>query len=89
MKVDVKSFAHLRLALGKTPATVEVPEGSTVADLIDAIVSQYGETARTAIWREKDDSLKITPVHDGKRMPLDAKLQDGMTIVFMSVIAAG
>ena len=89
MKIDVKSFAHLRLALGKSPATIEVPEGSTVADLIDIIIAQHGEAARTAIWRENNDTLKITPVHDGKRMPLDAQLVDGMTVVFMSVVAAG
>jgi len=89
MKVDVKSFAHLRLALGKSPATIELPDGSTVGDLIDTIIARHGETARTAIWREKDASLKITPVLDGKRLPLDAVLLDGMTVVFMSVLAAG
>lgn len=89
MKVNVKSFAHLRLALGKTPVTIEIPEGSTVADLIDVVVAQYGDAARDAIWKRVGEELKITPVNDGKSIPLDATLQDGMTIVFMSVVAAG
>ncbi len=89
MKVNVKSFAHLRLALGKTPVTIEIPDGSTVADLIDTIVAQYGDAARDAIWKRVGEELKITPVNDGKSIPLDAPLQDGMTVVFLSVVAAG
>jgi molybdopterin converting factor small subunit len=89
MKVHVKSFAHLRLALGQSPLTLEMPEGSTVADLIETLVEKYGEPARDAIWKRVGEELKITPVNDGKSIPLDAPLQDDMTVVFMSIVAAG
>lgn len=89
MKVNVKSFAHLRLALGSTPLTVEIQDGSTVADLIDFLVMRYGDSARDAIWKRVGEELKITPIHDGQSIPLGAPLQDGMTVVFMSVVAAG
>jgi molybdopterin converting factor small subunit len=89
MKINVKSFAHLRLAMGKSPVTVEIPEGSTIADLINLLIAQYGETADKAIWKRKDEELKITPMNDGKAIALDEKLQDGMTVVFMSIVAAG
>ena len=89
MKIQIKSFAHLRLALGKSPVTVEIPEGHTVRDLISLLVEQYGETAQKAIWKRKDEELKITPMYEGKAIPLDQELKDGMTIVFMSIVAAG
>ena len=89
MKIDVKSFAHLRLALGKSPVTLEIPEGSTVSDLINLLIDRYGDTARQAIWKQKNHELKITPLHEGKAIPLDQTLEDGMTVVFMSIVAAG
>ena len=89
MKVYVKSFAHLRLALGQSPLTVEMPEGSTVADLINTLAEKYGEAARNAIWRQDGKELKITPVNDGQSIPLNTPLYDGMTVVFMSIVAAG
>ena len=89
MKVDVKSFAHLRLALKKSLVTIELPEDTTVAGLISVLIDQYGAAAREAIWRQDGQTLKITPVHEGKAISLDATLQDGMTVVFMSIVAAG
>ena len=89
MKVDVKSFAHLRLALRKSPVTIEVPEDTTVAGLINVLIDQHGAAAREAIWKRDGQTLKITPVHEGKAISLDTTLQDGMTVVFMSIVAAG
>ena len=89
MKVDVKSFAHLRLVLGKSLVTIEVPEDTTVGGLIDILIDQHGTTAREAIWMKDGQTLKITPVHEGKVISLDAALQNGMTVVFMSIVAAG
>ena len=89
MKVDVKSFAHLRLALGKSLVTMEIPEDTTVAGLINILIDQHGTAVREAIWKKDGQTLKITPVHEGKVISLDAALQDGMTVVFMSIVAAG
>jgi len=59
MKVHVKSFAHLRLALRKSPVTIEIPEHTTVAGLIRILIDQYGATAREAIWKQDGQTLKI------------------------------
>ena len=89
MKVDVKSFAHLRLALGQSPMTVDVPDGSTVADLMGVLTNHFGEAVRTAIWTKDGQNLKVTPVVDGKAVDLQMALRDGMMVVFMSIVAAG
>lgn len=89
MDINVKSFAHLRLALGKSPVAMQVPEGTTVLGLINILIDQHGAPARDAIWKSDGQELKITPVYEGKVIALDAELHDGMTIVFMSIVAAG
>jgi molybdopterin converting factor small subunit len=89
MDINVKSFAHLRLALGKSPVTMQVPEDTTVVDLINILIDQHGAAAREAIWKKDGQELKVTPVYEGKVIPLEARLRDGMTIVFMSIVAAG
>ena len=93
MKVGIRSFAHLRKALGESPVTIETPEGTTVAELIDLLVDEYGDAARHAIWgktvlRQADPGSKIVaPLLNGKVIPSETKLRDGMTIVFMPIMA--
>ena len=89
MKIDVKSFAHLRLALGQSPLPVELPEGATTTDLIDYLGNHYGDAARNAIVMSDGKALKVTPVVEGKPVPLDAPLKEGMVVVFMSHLAGG
>ena len=89
MNINVKSFAHLRLALGKSPVLLELPGGSTVSDLLALLGNQYGEAARTAIWMKDGQTLKITPVIDGKVASFQDVIQEGATVVFMSNVAGG
>ena len=70
MKVDIKSFAHLRLALGSSPLQVDVPEGTTVGGLIDTLIDQYGDPVRTALWTRDGETLKVRPVLDGQVISL-------------------
>jgi molybdopterin converting factor small subunit len=89
MNINIKSFAHLRLALSKSPLSLEVPDGSTVSDLLALLGNHYGEAARTAIWMKDGQTLKITPVIDGKVAAFQDVIMDGATVVFMSNVAGG
>jgi molybdopterin converting factor small subunit len=89
MNINIKSFAHLRLALGKSPMTMEIADGATVADLLALLGNHYGEAAQTAIWMKDGQTLKVTPVIDGKVAALQDAIQDGATVVFMSNVAGG
>ena len=89
MKINVKSFAHLRLAIGPSPIEMEVPDGATVSDLLALLGNHYGEAARTAIWMKDGQTLKITPVIDGKVASFPDVIQEGATVVFMSNVAGG
>ncbi len=89
MNIDVKSFAHLRLALGKSPLTMEVPDSTTVGDLITLIADRYGDPAREALWTRDGKTMKITPVSNGKVLDPQMPLAEGMTVVFMANVAGG
>jgi sulfur-carrier protein len=89
MKINVKSFAHLRLAIGQSPVQMEVPEGSTVSDLLALLGNRFGEDAHNAIWMKDGQTLKVTPVVDGKVIAKQETIKDGATVVFMSNVAGG
>ncbi len=89
MKINVKSFAHLRLAIGQSPTQMEIPDGSTVSDLLALLDDHYGENAHNAIWMKDGQTLKITPVVDGQVIKLQDAIQEGATVVFMSNVAGG
>jgi molybdopterin converting factor small subunit len=89
MKISIKSFAHLRLAIGQSPVQLELPDDSTVSDLLALLGNHYGEAAHNAIWMKDGQTLKVTPVIDGKVIARHDAIQDGATVVFMSNIAGG
>ena len=53
MRVLFKSFGPIRKLLGKKVIDVEVPEGSTVRDVVDTVVKQSGEDL-TKLIMDKD-----------------------------------
>ncbi len=53
MKVPVQFFSHLRDAAGVTDSTADLPEGSTVADLLTVL---YGKHPKLREW---DSSILI------------------------------
>jgi molybdopterin converting factor small subunit len=89
MNINIKSFAHLRLALGSSPMALEVADGATVSDLLAHLGNHYGDAARTAIWTRDGQTLKVTPVIDGKVAAMQDTIREGATVVFMSNVAGG
>lgn len=49
MKVTFKSFGPLRRVLQGTVTEIDVPEESTVRQVIDAVLNQYGEDAKRLV----------------------------------------
>lgn len=56
MKVNVKLFASLKSASGTSQTTVDI-EGSTVGDVIDDLIVQYGDKFKAEIL-EPDGNLR-------------------------------
>ena len=81
MKVNVKFFAAFREKTGKKEAVIEVPDGTTVAELLAALVR---------------DNPQISDVANASRFAVDQEfvdgntsLQEGNEVVFIPPVAGG
>jgi len=53
MRVEVKYYAMIREATGRRVETIEVPEGSSVDDLLGLLVGMYKEGLSNFIYDEE------------------------------------
>lgn len=53
MRVEVKYYAMIREATGRRMETIEVPEGSSVDDLLGLLVGMYKEGLSNFIYDEE------------------------------------
>ena len=88
MKVKVKAFFTLREKLGWKEKTVELPEGSTVRDLIEVF-----PVIKQEIERYKSKGYNMIIMVNGRHIEflngLDTVLKDGDEIAFFPPAAGG
>jgi molybdopterin synthase sulfur carrier subunit len=58
LKVDVQFFAAVRELVGLREETLELPNGSTVKNLLDVLVERHGQSLRNYIYDPKSDELR-------------------------------
>ncbi len=79
MTIRVLFFAYLRERCGVREATIELPEGATVAELWRALVARYdrlpSEPPRFAVNRLYVD--KAHPLHDNDELALIPPVSGG------------
>ncbi|MFO1330641.1 MAG: molybdopterin converting factor subunit 1 [Rubrivivax sp.] len=83
MQVQVRYFASLREALG-TAETVELPEGSTLAQLRDALVARGGAHAG-ALARGRALRCALNQVMADESTPVP----DGAEVAFFPPVTGG
>lgn len=94
MKVHLKIFLPgLPEAIGRNELQIDFP-GSTIEDLVDHMIAQYGQIARNALFNEQGNFDPLVQVllngetwiaHDQHH----TVLKDGDFLVFMMMIAGG
>ena len=83
MKIKVKFLPRLRMIIGLKEVDIEIPEGSTVMDLLEKLRSVYGDSFKEYIYDEKtgEPSNYFQYLVDGKNIcsldKLDTKLNEG------------
>ncbi|MEM2846821.1 MAG: MoaD/ThiS family protein [Nitrososphaerota archaeon] len=92
MKIIVKTFATLREIFGGTGMLyLELPEGSTIEDLLKKLEEQYG--SRLDISRLVGENPNVKVLVNGREiMYLDGlrtKLRDGDSVAFIPPVAGG
>lgn len=75
MKITVKLFAMLSKYTGNNTLTVEIPEGSTVDDLINNLALPLNEVFNCTI--------------NGQNADFNTRLKDGDTVGFYPYIGGG
>jgi len=58
LKVNVQFFAAVRELVGLREETLELPNGSTVKNLLDVLVERHGQSLRNYIYDPKSDELR-------------------------------
>jgi molybdopterin converting factor small subunit len=61
MKVKVKFFAALRDLAGLKEADIELPDGSTVTDLLQELTNRFGEPFKKYVFDEKTGKPRGVP----------------------------
>ncbi|MEM4497897.1 MAG: MoaD/ThiS family protein [Nitrososphaerota archaeon] len=92
MRITVKTFATLREIFGGTGMLyLELPEGSTIEDLLKKLEEQYG--SRLDISRLVGENPNVKVLVNGREiMYLDGlrtRLRDGDSVAFIPPVAGG
>jgi molybdopterin synthase sulfur carrier subunit len=94
MEVELRYYAMVRDAAGKRAETLSLPEGATVMNLIDRLVSLYGEPLRGYLFDEDGRLLDylMFSVNEQDIRSLngyETVLRDGDRILVMPPIGGG
>ena len=94
MKVEVRAFATLSNLLGGGFLEVELPEGSTVGDLLAELVRRFGKPFREAVMEEDGRLSKYVKVFVNGRdidflSGLDTALRDGDEVALIPLAGGG
>lgn len=84
MNVQVRYFASLREALGSGETVADLPPGSTLATLRDALIARGGAHA-TALARSRSVRCAL----DQKMSEETAALRDGAEVAFFPPVTGG
>lgn len=84
MNVQIRYFASLREALGPGETVADLPQGSTLATLRDALIARGGAHA-TALARSRSVRCAL----DQKMSDETAALRDGAEVAFFPPVTGG
>ena len=91
MKVTVEYAAQVKKATGKGGEDVELPDGSSLQELVHTIATQYSDEVSRVLLNETGQlhpSILVF-VDDEQLRDSDALLADGQRVTFLSPISGG
>lgn len=93
MKLRVQYMAQLRPAMGRMEEDVELPEGSTVVELLVHLASRHDEAGPHLVTRQGQARPSLLVVVNGSAVPAQesaaAVLHSGDVVILLPPIAGG
>jgi molybdopterin converting factor small subunit len=95
MHIKIVYLGLIRSRIGKKGEQYEVVDGSTLADLLEILIKNYGERLQSIVGGKRESRLDptfVTTVDGVLKDPLrgnDVTLNDGDTITLMTMISGG
>ncbi len=91
MQVEVKFFGSIRFDIGVDRRKFIVKKESTIDDVLNLILSDYGEKARRAFYTKDGKSNKFIVFINNRKIPnlKEVELRNGDTIYFLTPVGGG
>jgi len=94
LEVELRYYAMVRDAAGKRDETLSLPEGATVMDLINHLISLYGDPFRGYVYDDEGKLLdylmfSVNEVDIRSLDGFDTVLRDGDRVFMMPPIGGG
>ncbi len=89
MQINLHLRSHLKSLIKKQTITVELDVSSTVMDLIQKLIADFGEEAQKILYDETRNAIQVLPIVNHKKSLSDTELHDGDVVILLPPIAGG
>ncbi len=89
MHVTVDYLLPTGLTQDHLPLEIELPENSTIGELLACLLEKYGETVRQRLVQQKDGKPFVTFIINGEQAEMDQILMPNDNVLIMPPIAGG
>ncbi|WP_394355163.1 ubiquitin-like small modifier protein 1 [Thermococcus sp.] len=88
VKIVVRYFARYRSLVGRGEEELEVPEGTTVGELIEILRERY-PVLRNEVFAEEDDLADVHVSKNGRYVGFDNVLEEGDRVAVFPPVSGG
>ncbi|WP_456367473.1 ubiquitin-like small modifier protein 1 [Thermococcus sp.] len=87
MRIKVRYFARYRSLIGKGEEEIEVPEGTTVGELVELLKERY-PVLKNEVFAD-DDLADVNVSRNGRYVRFDEVLRDGDVVALFPPVSGG